>query len=117
MLRDGGFRRLLSMRDITIARAEPRAKPELWFFPVFVLFRPVIDGQIGRAPRGTARAHFSFASRRLRDTRNAGLWPAACFSPVIYMEKQAPRAFAFAGCRCRSASLPHAVTAGARLRD
>src|SRR5262245_23275978 len=35
----------------TIARVGGPAKPGLWLFPVFVLFRPVIDGQIGRALR------------------------------------------------------------------
>src|SRR5262249_10563330 len=48
------LRRLLSMR-ITIARAGRRAKQGLWLFPVFVLFRPVIDGQIGRSARHRRR--------------------------------------------------------------
>src|SRR5215472_15405482 len=39
----------------TIARAEPRATPGLRIFPVFVLFRPVIGGQIGRATRRRPR--------------------------------------------------------------
>jgi hypothetical protein len=38
----------------TIARVGGRAKPELWLFPVFVLFRPVTGG---KASRG---AHFRF---------------------------------------------------------
>src|SRR5262249_16523643 len=38
--------RLLSMRTITIARAEPRAKPGLWKFAVLVVFGPVIDGRL-----------------------------------------------------------------------
>src|SRR5262245_915874 len=40
----------------TIARAGRPAKQGLWLFPVFVLFRPVIEGQIGRATRRRPRA-------------------------------------------------------------
>src|SRR5262249_36086714 len=83
------LRRLLSMREsqhegITIARVGCRAKQGLWLFPVFVLFRPVIDG---RSPR-PERANFPFSSRSLREARAAGLWPAACFSPVIYRKRR-----------------------------
>src|SRR5262249_60416195 len=41
----------LRRHAFTIARAEPRAKPELWLFHGCVLFRPVLDGQIGRSAR------------------------------------------------------------------
>src|SRR5262245_42706611 len=52
--------RLLSMRGVTIARAGRRAKPKLWLFPVLVLFRPVIDGQVGRPTRRRRRGFLVF---------------------------------------------------------
>jgi hypothetical protein len=96
----------------TIARAEPRAKRGLRIFPVFVLLSRAKSGE----PRSAARADFPFASRRLRDTRNAGLWPVAHFSPVICRNNSAAEV-GFARCRNRRGSLPHAVSAGARSRD
>src|SRR5262249_15696220 len=67
--------------------------------------------------RSAGGAHFRFFSGGLEETRNAGLCPAACFSPVIYRKKTGP-----AGGRLRT--LPQAarittsrVSAGARLRD
>src|SRR5262249_45319168 len=73
-------------KRITIARAGRPAKPGLWLFPVFVLFRPVIEGP-NRATDATPPARIS----RLRPAaygqrRGAGLWPAACFFAVIYRE-------------------------------
>ena len=66
--------------------------------------------------RDAGCANFPFSSRRLRETRNAGLWPAACFSPVIYREIQ--------GRGRRRCTLPmpqwittSRVSAGARSRD
>src|SRR2546430_11572838 len=66
MLRDGGFRRLLSMREQALRigcawrRVHDRAsgmfcKAGLWLSSVFALFRPVIDGQIGRPARRRPR--------------------------------------------------------------
>ena len=46
---------LTQQTTFTIARADPRTKPELWLFPVFVLFRPVIGSQIGRPARRRPR--------------------------------------------------------------
>src|SRR5262245_1595896 len=66
--------------------------------------------------RSAGGAHFRFLSGGLEETRNAGLWPAACFSPVIYRKRR------LGGGRLRT--LPPAarittsrVSAGARLRD
>src|SRR5262249_49109190 len=100
-------------KRITIARAGRPAKPGLWLFPVFVLFRPVIEGP-NRATDATPPARIS----RLRPAaygqrRGAGLWPAACFFAVIYREIQG-RGAALARCRCRSASLPLRGVGGAR---
>src|SRR5262249_37319686 len=83
----------------TIARAEPRAKSELWLFPVFVLFRPVIDGRSGRTERRRLRG-FPVCIPSLTGKRAAAgcsrrpvflLLFAACFSPVIYREIQEAR--------------------------
>ena len=41
-------------------------------------------------PRDAARADFPFASRRLRETRNAGLWPGRLFFSC-YLQETAPR--------------------------
>jgi hypothetical protein len=57
-------------------------------FSLFSSCSALLSAAKSGEPRDTARAHFSFTSRRLDETRNARLWPAACFSPDIYREKQ-----------------------------
>src|SRR5262249_9645342 len=90
--------RLLSMREESTSdgvgmakRGHDRAsaapcKARVVAFPCF---RPLLlSAAKSSEPRDAHGADFSFSSRRLRETRNAGLWPAACFSPVIYRKKQ-----------------------------
>src|SRR5262249_29974467 len=126
MLRDGGHSavktrvravgRLLSMRVITIARAEPRAKPELRLFPVFVLFRPVFGGQIGR-PHATPAARISRLHPAAYGTRET----PGCARPPVFL-------LLFTGTnrrrgrRLRTLPMPQCITtsrvsAGARSRD
>src|SRR5262249_25518722 len=82
--------RLLSMRDITIARAECFAKQGCGF-SLFSSCSVLLSTAGRHDPSDAARADFSFSSRRLRETRNARLWHASCFSLVIYREIQEAR--------------------------
>src|SRR5262249_6374817 len=70
------------------SRERNRAQSQSCGFSLFsscsVLFSTAKSGD----PRDAGRADFSFASRRLRDTRSAGLWPTACFFSVIYRKIQ-----------------------------
>ena len=74
------------------SRERNRAQSQGCGFSLFSSCSVLLSRAKSGDPRDTDRADFSFVSCHLRDTRNAGLWPAACFSPVIYREKQAPRA-------------------------
>src|SRR5947209_14937234 len=90
MLRDAALRAAPQHEGITIARGGGPAKPGLWPFPVFVLFRPVIGGR-NRASHVASPARIS----RLHPTaygqrRGAGLWPAACFL-LLFTGATAPR--------------------------
>src|SRR5262245_31017781 len=116
MLRDAALRAAPQHEGITIARAGGRVKPGLWLFPVLVLFRPVIDGGSPRH-QGRRRRGFSVFIPQLTGR------PAApgCGRPPVFLllftGKYRRRGVADPGCRGRRGSLPHAVSAGARLRD
>jgi hypothetical protein len=56
-------------------------KAELWLLPVFVLFRPVIGGQIGRPMRHRSRGFPVCLPPLTGNGAAGGLWPAACFPP------------------------------------
>src|SRR5262249_44855416 len=110
---------VLSMRGITIARVVCPAKPELWFFPVLVLFRPVIDGQIGWPRRRRRRAFLVFILQLTGRPAAPG-----CARPPVFLllftgknRRCGAAGVAFARCRCRSASLPLRGVGGARVRD
>src|SRR5262249_31758649 len=105
-----------SRSAFTIARAGRRAKPELWLFPGFVLFRPVIDGKASR-PKKRRRRAFPLFFRWLRGNTKRRVVAGRLFFPCYLQEKTGP-----AGGRLRT--LPQAarittsrVSAGARLRD
>src|SRR5262249_54006758 len=62
----------------TIARAGRRAKPGLWLFPVFVLFRPVIGGKTSR-PKKRRRRVFPLLIRWLRGNTKRQVVPGRLF--------------------------------------
>src|SRR5258708_20294671 len=81
--------RLLSMRDITIARAECFAKQgcsRCLFSSCSALLSTDKSGN----PRDAARADFPFASQGLRATARRQVVAGRLFFPVIYREKQGP---------------------------
>ena len=86
----------------------------LWLFPVFVLFRPVIDGQIGRHTQRRSRGFFVCMPR----LTGKGAAPGCDRPPVFPLlftgkyRKASATGVALARCRCRSASLPHAYRRG-----
>src|SRR6516164_8387543 len=86
------------------------------FFLFFVLFRPVIGGQVGRPEHRRPRAFPLFIPPL---TGNEKRWVVArrLFFSCYLQGKTGGAGAAFAGCRRRRGSLPHAVSAGARLRD
>src|SRR5262245_27248087 len=93
------------MRDpqhegITIARAETRAKPELWLFPVFVLFRPVIEGRSPRPERRRRRGFLVFIPQL---TGNEKRW--GCGRPPVFL-------LLFTGKYRRRGPAPSQVAAG-----
>src|SRR5262249_14362906 len=91
-------------------------KARVWLFPVFVLFRPVIDGKASR-PKKRRRRAFPLLIRWLRGNTKRRVVAGRLFFPCYLQEKTGPPGGAFARCRRRRGSLPHAVSAGARLRD
>src|SRR5262249_6374816 len=101
----------LRRHAFTIARAEPRAKPELWLFPVFVLFRPVLDGQIGRPARRRPRGFLVCIPPLTGHEKRRVVADRLLFFGYL-QENTGPWGFAFARCRCRSASLPHPCRRG-----
>src|SRR5262245_53663237 len=78
-----------SRSAFTIARAGRRAKPELWLFPVFVLFRPVIDGKASR-PKKRRRRAFPLFFRWLRGNTKRRVVAGRLFFPC-YLQETAPR--------------------------
>src|SRR5262249_21165677 len=112
-------RRLLSISGITIARVACPAKPGLWEVPFFVLFRPAIDGPVGRPTRRRPRG-FPACTPPLT---GKGAAPGCGRPPVFLLlftgkyRAAGAAGVAFARCRCRSASLPLRGVGGARVRD
>ena len=146
MLRDGGHSalktrvralgRLLSMRGITILgvmeeraengvrmakrvhdRASGRScKAGLWLFPVFVPFRPVIGGK-ARRPKKRRLRGFPVCIPPLTGNAKHQVVAGPLFLACYLQGKTGAAGVAFARCRSRRGSLPHAVSAGARLRE
>ena len=82
--------RLLGMRSSRSRERDVLQSKGCGFF-LFSSCSALLSRAKSGGPRNAARADFSFASRCLGEMRNAGLWLAACFSPVIYREKQEAR--------------------------
>src|SRR5262249_46124937 len=86
-------------------------KAGLWLFPVFVLFRPVIDGRSPRPERRRPRGFLVFGPPFTGNEKRQVVARLLFFS--CYLQGNTGGAgVAFAGCRRRRGSLPHAVSAG-----
>src|SRR5262245_26417220 len=81
MLRDAALRAAPQHEGITIARVGGPAKPGLWLFPVFVLFRPVIGGKASR-PKKRRRRVFPLLIRWLRGKDET---PGCSRPPVFFL--------------------------------
>src|SRR5262249_61528376 len=66
-------------------------------------------------PRDTAGANFPFSSRSLRGEARRRVVAGRLFFPCYLQEKTGAAGVAFARCRRRRRSLPHAVSAGGRV--
>ena len=116
MPRDATLRAAPRHEEFTIARAGRRAKPGLWLFPVFVLFRPVIDGRSPRSERRRRRGFLVLIPPLTGNEKRRVVAGPPVFL-LLFTGKYRAAGVAVAGCRSRRGSLPHAVSAGARLRD
>jgi len=99
------------------SRERNRAQSQGCGFSLFSSCSALLSTAKSGDPRDAGRADFSFSSRRLRDTRSAGLWPAACFFFGYLQENTGPW-----GVRLRTLPMPQCITtsrvsAGARSRD
>jgi len=92
------------------SRERSRAQRQGCGFSLFSSCSALLSAAKSGEPRDAARADFSYTSRRLRETRNARLRPAACFSPVIYREIQGRAR------RLRTLPMPQCITTSTRCR-
>jgi len=89
----------------TIARVGGSAKPGLWLFPVFVLFRPVIDGQFGRFKQRRPRG-FLVCIPLFRRNRKRQVVPGRLFFSCYLQGNTGGAGVACAPCRSRLGTLP-----------
>ena len=80
-------RRLLSMRG-SRSREDGVVQSQGCGFSLFSSCSVLLSTAKSGDQSDTAGADFSFSSRSLRGDARRLVWPAACFSPVIYRKKQ-----------------------------